>query len=163
MLADRAPDIFEGVHPSPVLFVHRVRDGWPGADPRRRARGRHRPHPVDPADEPLMAATLAAFERRTGCPWSSTPASTPRADPWWTRPASVGVPARGIDLLVLGELITAAGPVIDVVVPTAGRPSMAALLSSLARELPGTSTVVVVDSGRGVCPLPVPDDRACRW
>ncbi|HZM29569.1 MAG TPA: carbamoyltransferase C-terminal domain-containing protein [Acidimicrobiales bacterium] len=70
VLADRAPDIFEGVHPSPyMLFVHRVRDGWRDRIPAVvHVDGTARIQTVDPGDEPLMAATLAAFERRTGVP-----------------------------------------------------------------------------------------------
>jgi hypothetical protein len=54
--------------------------------------------------------------------------------------------------------------VIDVVVPTVGRPSVAVLLGSLCRELPGTSTVVVVDDRPAGAspPLPVPDDPRVR-
>src|SRR5205814_243404 len=70
VLADRAPELFEGVHPSPyMLFVHRVRDDW-----RRRipavvhVDGTARIQTVDPATEPLVAQMLRGFERRTGLP-----------------------------------------------------------------------------------------------
>jgi len=70
VLADRAPELFEGVQPSPyMLFVHRVRDDW-----RRRipavvhVDGTARIQTVDPATEPLVAEMLRGFERRTGLP-----------------------------------------------------------------------------------------------
>ena len=53
---------------------------------------------------------------------------------------------------------------IDVVVPTVGRPSVGVLLRSLTRELPAASTVVVVDdrpAGTGPA-VPVPDDPRVR-
>jgi carbamoyltransferase len=69
VLAERAPDIFEGVHPSPyMLFVHRVRPEWAERIPAVvHVDGTARVQTVD-QDEPLMAATLRAFERRTGVP-----------------------------------------------------------------------------------------------
>ena len=70
VLIDRAADIFEGPIPSPyMLFVHRVRPEW-----RRRipavihVDGTARAQTVDPAEEPLVAQMLQAFERRTGLP-----------------------------------------------------------------------------------------------
>jgi carbamoyltransferase len=69
VLAERAPEIFEGVHPSPyMLFVHRVRPEWAERIPAVvHVDGTARVQTVD-EDEPLMAATLRAFERRTGVP-----------------------------------------------------------------------------------------------
>jgi carbamoyltransferase len=69
VLAERAPEIFEGVHPSPyMLFVHRVRPEWAERIPAVvHVDGTARVQTVD-GDEPLMAATLQAFERRTGVP-----------------------------------------------------------------------------------------------
>ncbi|MBV8748978.1 MAG: carbamoyltransferase, partial [Candidatus Eremiobacteraeota bacterium] len=70
VLAERAPAIFEGPLPSPyMLFTHRVRPEW-------RARlaavthvdGTARVQTVDPAQEPLVARMLTAFEARTGVP-----------------------------------------------------------------------------------------------
>ena len=68
--ADRAPEIFEGVHPSPyMLFVHRVRPEWVDRIPAAvHVDGTARIQTVDADDEPLLAAMLAAFERRTGVP-----------------------------------------------------------------------------------------------
>jgi carbamoyltransferase len=70
VLAERAPQIFEGVHPSPyMLFVHRVRPEWVERIPAAvHVDGTARIQTVDPADEPLLAAMLRAFERRTGVP-----------------------------------------------------------------------------------------------
>ena len=70
VLADRAPEIFDGVQPSPyMLFVHRVRPEWVERIPAVvHVDGTARVQTVDHADEPLMAATLRAFERRTGVP-----------------------------------------------------------------------------------------------
>lgn len=71
VLAERAAEIFEGGPlPSPyMLFTHRVRDAW-----RERLAavthvdGTARVQTVDARDEPLLAAMLRAFEKRTGLP-----------------------------------------------------------------------------------------------
>jgi carbamoyltransferase len=71
VLAERAAEIFEGGPlPSPyMLFTHRVRDAW-----RERLAaithvdGTARVQTVDARQEPLVAAMLRAFERRTGLP-----------------------------------------------------------------------------------------------
>ncbi len=71
VLAERAAEIFEGGPlPSPyMLFTHRVRDAW-----RERLAavthvdGTARVQTVDAEREPLVAAMLRAFERRTGLP-----------------------------------------------------------------------------------------------
>jgi carbamoyltransferase len=70
VLAERAAAIFDGVQPSPyMLFVHRVRPEWVEHIPAVvHVDGTARIQTVDDADEPLMAATLRAFERRTGVP-----------------------------------------------------------------------------------------------
>jgi carbamoyltransferase len=70
VLADRAPEIFDGVQPSPyMIFVHRVRPEWVERIPAVvHVDGTARIQTVDEAAEPLMAATLRAFERRTGVP-----------------------------------------------------------------------------------------------
>jgi carbamoyltransferase len=70
VLAERAAAIFDGVQPSPyMLFVHRVRPEWVERIPAVvHVDGTARIQTVDDADEPLMAATLRAFERRTGVP-----------------------------------------------------------------------------------------------
>ena len=70
VLLDRAAQIFEGPIPSPyMLFVHRVRDTWRDRIPAViHVDGTARAQTVDPADEPLVARMLRAFERRTGPP-----------------------------------------------------------------------------------------------
>jgi carbamoyltransferase len=70
VLAERATEIFDGVHPSPyMLFVHRVRPEWVDRIPAVvHVDGTARIQTVDDADEPLFAAMLRGFERRTGVP-----------------------------------------------------------------------------------------------
>jgi carbamoyltransferase len=106
VLAGRAPDIFEGVHPSPyMLFVHRVRPEWVDRIPAVvHVDGTARIQSVDDADEPLVAAVLRAFERRTGVPvvvnTSFNTAGRPMVD---TPQEALECFGSGpIDLLVLG-------------------------------------------------------------
>jgi carbamoyltransferase len=70
VLAARATELFEGVLPSPyMLFVHRVRPQWTDRIPAVvHVDGTARIQTVEPADEPLVAEMLGAFERRTGIP-----------------------------------------------------------------------------------------------
>jgi carbamoyltransferase len=70
VLADRAAEIFDGPLPSPyMLFTHRVRPGWVERIPAAvHVDGTARIQTVDPAQEPLVAGMLEAFERRTGVP-----------------------------------------------------------------------------------------------
>ena len=70
VLAERATEIFEGVHPSPyMLFVHRVRPEWTDRVPAVvHVDGTARVQTVDAGDEPLMAAVLRAFDELTGVP-----------------------------------------------------------------------------------------------
>jgi carbamoyltransferase len=70
VLAERAAEIFDGPLPSPfMLFTHRLRDGWAERIPAVvHVDGTARIQTVDRADEPLVAAMLEAFERRTGVP-----------------------------------------------------------------------------------------------
>jgi carbamoyltransferase len=70
VLAERAAEIFKGPLPSPfMLFTHTVRPGWAARLPAVvHVDGTARVQTVDPADEPLVAAMLEAFERRTGLP-----------------------------------------------------------------------------------------------
>ncbi len=70
VLAERAGEIFEGVFPSPyMLFVHRVRPWWQERLPAVvHVDGTARVQTVDREEEPLVAAMLEAFERRTGVP-----------------------------------------------------------------------------------------------
>lgn len=70
VLAERAAAIFTGPLPSPyMLFTHGVRDEWRARIPTvTHVDGTARVQTVDSRDEPLMAAVLRAFERRTGLP-----------------------------------------------------------------------------------------------
>src|SRR5439155_714836 len=67
---DAGAELCEGQLPSPyMLFVHRVRDGWRKRIPAVvHVDGTARIQTVDPAAEPLVAAMLRGFERRTGLP-----------------------------------------------------------------------------------------------
>ncbi|HEX5741851.1 MAG TPA: carbamoyltransferase C-terminal domain-containing protein [Pilimelia sp.] len=68
--AERAAEVFDGVFPSPyMLFIHQVRPAWRDRIPAvTHVDGSARVQTVDPAEEPLVAALLAEFERRTGLP-----------------------------------------------------------------------------------------------
>ncbi|HEV2088495.1 MAG TPA: carbamoyltransferase C-terminal domain-containing protein, partial [Cryptosporangiaceae bacterium] len=70
VLADRAPEIFDGPLPSPyMLFTHRVRGEWKERIPAVvHVDGTARIQTVDESEEPLAARMLAAFEERTGLP-----------------------------------------------------------------------------------------------
>jgi len=68
--AERAAEVFDGVLPSPyMLFVHDVRPEWRERIPAVvHVDGTARVQTVDPAEEPLVAAMLAEFDRLTGLP-----------------------------------------------------------------------------------------------
>jgi carbamoyltransferase len=70
VLAERAPEIFEGPLPSPyMLFTHRVRGDWKERIPAVvHVDGTARIQTVDRGEEPLVARMLEAFEGRTGLP-----------------------------------------------------------------------------------------------
>jgi carbamoyltransferase len=70
VLDERAAEIFDGPLPSPyMLFVHDVRPAWRDRIPAVvHVDGTARIQTVNEADEPLVAAMLRAFERRTGLP-----------------------------------------------------------------------------------------------
>jgi carbamoyltransferase len=71
VLASRAAELFgRGPIPSPhMLFVHDVAPSWQDRIPAVvHVDGTARIQSVDPADEPLVARMLSAFERRTGLP-----------------------------------------------------------------------------------------------
>lgn len=70
VLAERADEIFEGVLPSPyMLFVHDIRPAWRDRIPAvAHVDGTARAQTVDRTREPLVAALLDAFARRTGVP-----------------------------------------------------------------------------------------------
>jgi carbamoyltransferase len=91
VLAERAAEIFEGGPlPSPyMLFTHRVRDAW-----RERlgaithVDGTARVQTVDARTEPLVAAMLRAFERRTGLPVVVNTSLNMAGRPMWTNRAT---------------------------------------------------------------------------
>jgi carbamoyltransferase len=70
VLEQRAAELFDGPIPSPyMLFTHHVRDGWRERIPAVvHVDGTARIQTVSPLREPLVAAMLGAFERRTGVP-----------------------------------------------------------------------------------------------
>ncbi|HEX6419178.1 MAG TPA: carbamoyltransferase C-terminal domain-containing protein [Acidimicrobiales bacterium] len=109
VLAERAPEIFEGVHPSPyMLFVHRVRPEWADRIPAAvHVDGTARIQTVDERDEPLVASMLRAFERRTGVPvvinTSFNTAGRPMVDT--PREALECFGSGPIDLLALGPFV----------------------------------------------------------
>jgi carbamoyltransferase len=70
VLERRAAEIFDGPLPSPyMLFTHRVTSAWRERIPAvTHVDGTARAQTVHPNDEPLVAAMLEAFDRRTGVP-----------------------------------------------------------------------------------------------
>ncbi|MFD0318075.1 carbamoyltransferase family protein [Streptomyces flavalbus] len=70
VLAERAPELFEGPMPSPyMLFVHDVVREWRDRIPAVvHVDGTARIQTVDERREPLVARMLRGFERRTGLP-----------------------------------------------------------------------------------------------
>jgi carbamoyltransferase len=106
---DRAGEVFDGPLPSPyMLFVHRVRPGWAERIPAVvHVDGTARIQTVDPATEPLLAALLESFERRTGLPCvvntSLNTAGRPMVDD--PRDALELFGSTPVDLLVLGPFL----------------------------------------------------------
>ncbi|HEX9994154.1 MAG TPA: carbamoyltransferase C-terminal domain-containing protein [Acidimicrobiales bacterium] len=109
VLADRAGAIFEGVIPSPyMLFTHGVRPEWRDRIPAVvHVDGSARVQTVDREAEPLVAALLDAFERRTGVPvlvnTSLNTAGRPMVDD--PRDALECFGSAPVDLLVLGPYL----------------------------------------------------------
>jgi carbamoyltransferase len=70
VLDERAAELFDGPLPSPyMLFTHRVREGWRERIPAVvHVDGTARIQTVSAARDPLTAAMLRAFERRTSVP-----------------------------------------------------------------------------------------------
>jgi carbamoyltransferase len=70
VLAERSAELFDGVQPSPyMVFTHLVRPDWRDRIPAVvHVDSTARIQTVDRSDEPLLAAMLDAFERRTGLP-----------------------------------------------------------------------------------------------
>ncbi|MBF0689763.1 MAG: carbamoyltransferase [Cellulomonas sp.] len=107
VLLDRAAEIFsDGPIPSPyMLFVHRVAEGWRDRIPAAvHVDGTARIQTVDPARQPRLGATIAAFAERTGLPvvinTSLNTAGRPMVDD--PRDALELFGSAPVDLLVLG-------------------------------------------------------------
>lgn len=110
VLASRAAEIFtRGPLPSPyMLFVHDVTSAWQDRIPAVvHVDGTARVQTVDPADEPLVARMLTAFERSTGLPvvvnTSLNTAGRPMVDS--PRDALECFGATPIDLLAIGPFV----------------------------------------------------------
>ena len=110
VLLERASEIFDGGPiPSPyMLFTHRVRGDWAERIPAVvHVDGTARIQTVDPADEPLVARMLRAFERRTGVPvvvnTSLNTAGRPMVDD--PRDALECFGSTPVDLLVMGPFV----------------------------------------------------------
>ena len=91
-----------------MLFVHRVAPEWRDRIPAVvHVDGTARIQTVDPADEPLVARTLAAFERRTGLPvvvnTSLNTAGRPMVDS--PRDALECFGSTPVDLLAIGPFV----------------------------------------------------------
>ena len=107
VLLERASQIFDGGPiPSPyMLFTHRVREDWAERIPAVvHVDGTARIQTVDPAEEPLTARMLRAYERRTGVPvvvnTSLNTAGRPMVDD--PRDALEWFGSAPVDLLVMG-------------------------------------------------------------
>ena len=106
ILLDRAAEVLDGPLPSPyMLFVHDVRPEWRERIPAVvHVDGTARAQTVDPADEPLLAELLRAFEARTGLPvlvnTSLNTAGRPMVDSPQDALELFG--SAPVDLLVLG-------------------------------------------------------------
>jgi carbamoyltransferase len=110
VLAERAPDIFDGGPiPSPfMLFTHRVRDGWAERIPAVvHVDGSARIQTVDREAEPLVARMLERFEARTGVPvvvnTSLNTAGRPMVDD--PRDALECFGSAPVDLLAIGPFV----------------------------------------------------------
>lgn len=109
VLAERAPEIFDGVFPSPyMLFVHDVRPEWTDRIPAVvHVDGTARIQTVERTTEPLMAAVLESFERRTGVPvvvnTSLNTAGRPMVDD--PRDALECFGSSPVDVLALGPFL----------------------------------------------------------
>ncbi|GAA4670399.1 carbamoyltransferase family protein [Streptomyces youssoufiensis] len=109
VLAERAPDLFDGPLPSPyMLFVHDVAPEWRERIPAVvHVDGTARIQTVDATTEPLVARMLAAFERRTDLPvvvnTSLNTAGRPMVDD--PRDALECFGSAPVDLLAIGPFV----------------------------------------------------------
>jgi carbamoyltransferase len=115
VLADRAAELFDGPLPSPyMLFVHDVAPAWRERLPAVvHVDGTARIQTVDPAEEPLVARMVRAFEQRTGLPvvvnTSLNTAGRPMVDD--PRDALECFGSAPVDLLALGPFAVRRGKV----------------------------------------------------
>ncbi|AEM83118.1 carbamoyltransferase family protein [Streptomyces violaceusniger] len=113
VLAERAPEIFDGPLPSPyMLFVHGVAPEWRDRIPAVvHVDGTARIQTVDAAAEPLVARMLTAFERRTGLPvvvnTSLNTSGRPMVDD--PRDALECFGSAPVDLLAIGPFVIRRG------------------------------------------------------
>jgi carbamoyltransferase len=113
VLAERAHELFEGPLPSPyMLFVHDVHRNWRERIPAVvHVDGTARIQTVDERQEPLVARTLRAFERRTGLPvvvnTSLNTAGRPMVDD--PRDALECFGSAPVDLLAIGPFAVRRG------------------------------------------------------
>jgi carbamoyltransferase len=107
VLAERASEIFDGVHPSPyMLFVHRVRPEWVDRIPAAvHVDGTARIQTVDTDDDPLVAAMLREFERRTGVPVVINTSFNTAGRPMVDTPQHALECFGPIDLLAIGPFV----------------------------------------------------------
>jgi carbamoyltransferase len=114
VLAERAPEIFEGRHPSPyMLFVHGVHPDWRDRIPAVvHVDGTARIQTVDAAEEPLVARVIEGFEARTGVPvivnTSLNTAGRPMVDD--PRDALECFGSAPVDLLAIGPYLVRREP-----------------------------------------------------
>jgi carbamoyltransferase len=113
VLLDRAPELFDGVFPSPhMLFAHQVRQAWRDRIPAVvHGDGTAQPQTVSGADEPLLAALLRDFERRTGLPTVVNAALSAAGRPMVDSPRDVLelFGSAPIDLLAIGPFAVRRG------------------------------------------------------
>ncbi|WP_148576003.1 carbamoyltransferase [Nocardioides caldifontis] len=117
VLAERAPAIFSrGPLPSPyMLFVHDVAKEWRDRIPAVvHVDGTARVQTIDDEQEPLVARTLRAFERRTGLPvvinTSLNTAGRPMVDD--PRDALECFGSAPVDLLAIGPFVVRRPPMV---------------------------------------------------
>src|SRR3954447_22561992 len=112
---ERAADIFDGPLPSPyMLFTHDVRSAWRERIPAVvHVDGTARIQTVSAARDPLVAAMLEAFERRTGIPvvvnTSLNTAGRPMVDD--PRDALECFGSAPVDALAIGPFLARRAPV----------------------------------------------------
>jgi carbamoyltransferase len=115
VLADRAAEVFDGPLPSPyMLFTHEVRPEWRDRIPAvTHVDGSARIQTVDPAAEPLVAAVLRAFERRTGVPVLVNTSLNTAGRPIVDSPIDVLelFGSAPVDLLAMGPFVVRRGAV----------------------------------------------------